>query len=951
MQYYFGIFGNFLNHDLILGFILKRSNSPNMLRKRQITDQLTNKIPVVQLAEILIKNIMGGQQSQPEFKTILTEERKEQKRENDMIREQVSAIEKQLKEQNENEKELLNQWKQEMDEKSKSQRQKIKEEFERLDQNNTEHNAHVKRKFELEKAHLCEEKKLMERSIENEVEKLQKKKEGLEEQLMETQNEIEERSKIENKILNENILELDTEIQKAKSSLKQQEEKLQKDNLKNQELLTKRFETELSILTERGKIYEKSYENKIKQLEVKRNQMDKQYEEDKAEMIERQNYIEKRNELKIRTLFEILAKQSCIQKNPNATYNIAYKTNTPALKEEFPSTSISIPKEIAYNENVGAIEDTEVVDWKVALNNLPVPIADENFRELGEKILKLNENQKEELNNEIHELLEKCGLTANDPDAKVIAIRVTQTFLKKLQNSSNNKCVYVFLFLSTIGRRMMPGIKKENKCLENDAESCIKVEPLDDSQSALLSTNDSENFEKTNLANSGSILNDALEGSDNEFTKNTINYKKSNHKGKIYYSIRMQKFLLICSGCNSKFYDSKKFLLHICDAEIIAQARKSLEESIVADTATLKLGDDNLWHCRICDKTFDRKNTLRKHEQAHVMNYPCEICTKIFKSPSNLREHMNTHTGERPFKCHLCEAAFTRKWALTSHVRGHLGDKRYPCNYCEKKFLKGPQLKVHIRMVHTKEKPCQCELCGAHFYSTTLLNEHKKRHGNIRNYKCEQCGKSFYDKKQLTKHYISHSDERPFKCKICDMAFQREGTLKAHTKVHTGVKDYICQLCGRGFAENYNLTKHLRSHANGKIKIKDPNNVDLPKEPKKKGRKPKNIREEEEQEQEQEEDEEIQQDHDDETWSQSEMQHIQQRPIVINVEHGIKPIKVTDNKTCFIITQSDSAALNSITNNVETNESVVNPVSHPVFGNTNMLNIPNLFLQIPHLPN
>ncbi|XP_055384506.1 zinc finger protein 260-like [Condylostylus longicornis] len=306
--------------------------------------------------------------------------------------------------------------------------------------------------------------------------------------------------------------------------------------------------------------------------------------------------------------------------------------------------------------------------------------------------------------------------------------------------------------------------------------------------------------------------------------------KNISKKAKLYFVIKDNLFVLSCVGCKCTFPDVPDFLNHVCSPKDNGSKKKSvskpcrtLEESIGTET-NLIIGEDGLWHCRICDKGYEKKNSLKKHEQAHLFTFTCEICGKGLKSSVNLREHMNVHSGVRPYKCHLCPMTFARKWGLTSHVRSHIGDKRYSCEHCEKKFINGAILKIHVRMVHTKEKPCQCELCGQHFYSNQLLKEHKKRHLNIRPYKCEyeNCGKSFYDKKQLNRHYVSHSDEKPFKCTFnnCDAKFARQKTLQAHLKIHSGVKDHLCTICGKGFAMNYNLTSHMKSHANGKLKVK-----------------------------------------------------------------------------------------------------------------------------------
>lgn len=48
----------------------------------------------------------------------------------------------------------------------------------------------------------------------------------------------------------------------------------------------------------------------------------------------------------------------------------------------------------------------------------------------------------------------------------------------------------------------------------------------------------------------------------------------------------------------------------------------------------------------------------------------------------------------------------------------------FQCEYCQRRFAQGNDLKSHIRR-HTGERYA-CEICGASFIQTYLLNHHKK---------------------------------------------------------------------------------------------------------------------------------------------------------------------------------------------------------------------------------
>ena len=58
--------------------------------------------------------------------------------------------------------------------------------------------------------------------------------------------------------------------------------------------------------------------------------------------------------------------------------------------------------------------------------------------------------------------------------------------------------------------------------------------------------------------------------------------------------------------------------------------------------------------------------------------YPCCYCQKPLPSPSALREHELIHTGEKPFNCEVCGKGFTRKRNKKAHMIMHL-KWRVPC--------------------------------------------------------------------------------------------------------------------------------------------------------------------------------------------------------------------------------------------------------------------------------
>lgn len=139
-------------------------------------------------------------------------------------------------------------------------------------------------------------------------------------------------------------------------------------------------------------------------------------------------------------------------------------------------------------------------------------------------------------------------------------------------------------------------------------------------------------------------------------------------------------------------------------------------------------------------------------------------------------------------------------------------------------------------MIHTGEKPFECDVCHRRFREQSDLRKHKKVHDNNHGttVKCSSCNRNppssrhsrkcmSCEKQEAAKIFhtpstddivprIDANNKKSFVCKYCDRAFGSSSNLKRHVMIHTGEKPFKCPDCQRPFREMSTLKKHLITH-------------------------------------------------------------------------------------------------------------------------------------------
>jgi hypothetical protein len=95
------------------------------------------------------------------------------------------------------------------------------------------------------------------------------------------------------------------------------------------------------------------------------------------------------------------------------------------------------------------------------------------------------------------------------------------------------------------------------------------------------------------------------------------------------------------------------------------------------------------------DEQDEQHQETRHHPYKHGIPCSHHNCQKIFPSSSKLKRHMIVHTKEKPFACNICGAEFTQKISLKMHMERY---KIYTCRTCHMPNLDGGSLRAHEKV-------------------------------------------------------------------------------------------------------------------------------------------------------------------------------------------------------------------------------------------------------------
>ena len=210
------------------------------------------------------------------------------------------------------------------------------------------------------------------------------------------------------------------------------------------------------------------------------------------------------------------------------------------------------------------------------------------------------------------------------------------------------------------------------------------------------------------------------------------------------------------------------------------------------------------YQCQVCGRRFFTNHSVRTHEK------------NVHGNKNNVILAYNGRT----YICRTCGLSFDTERELVTHKLEHSGPKEFKCDQCEKEFYTEYALKKHIYNLHDMPR-FVCEVCGKSYARKQSLVYHKETHfrGQLRKrFQCPHCPKAFQFKNILQSHQVIHTGERPFQCQLCETKFTHYSNLQRHYKqVHNQkrTKNWVCKICGESFLSQWLMKLHNKTHVVG----------------------------------------------------------------------------------------------------------------------------------------
>ena len=214
--------------------------------------------------------------------------------------------------------------------------------------------------------------------------------------------------------------------------------------------------------------------------------------------------------------------------------------------------------------------------------------------------------------------------------------------------------------------------------------------------------------------------------------------------------------------------------------------------------------------------------------ESSTSTYQCDICKRFCRTKQSIAKHIALVHSDLPRpkqKCETCDYETNDAKSLKIHVSViHRKEKNFKCQYCSEAFYYHDMRKEHETEVHFPNirKEFKCGQCTFVTHNNRLFNAHKNWHHrkaleNQSLFTCTICDKSYKRENSLWYHmyYIHDRDKKPIKCNICDIEFKYKVDYYTHRDNEHGEqagKGHPCDLCGAILKTKGILRQHKKIH-------------------------------------------------------------------------------------------------------------------------------------------
>ncbi|CAD6218805.1 GSCOCG00011471001-RA-CDS [Cotesia congregata] len=275
---------------------------------------------------------------------------------------------------------------------------------------------------------------------------------------------------------------------------------------------------------------------------------------------------------------------------------------------------------------------------------------------------------------------------------------------------------------------------------------------------------------------------------------------------------------------------------------LIHQNMVNVKQEVGSELNSVNDVNQGLFICKTCIITFNSRDSFEEHiEYYHPGNkiYKCDDCHYATDTHMSMQTHRWTHIKERPFRCRLCNYGSKLQQHLKMHIRRiHTNERPFVCPHVPCMFAGAysQDLKNHIKNKHSKnDKTVSLDSLRnnrsrSHTHlesdsSSVNLKDMKTKINSInpteQMYPCTHCTFSTPCTNELKVHLSKHETESSenFKCDACGKRFiNKDQHIRNYHTLFPSNKEIKCSFCEETFTNNYNMKVHLKTHVNKDLK-------------------------------------------------------------------------------------------------------------------------------------